>query len=80
MALVEQNLGGDVLRCAANRVSALSDHLGEAIIDQLEIAIIANHDVFGLEVTVHNVFTVQVGKHAADLSAIETIVKKLDFD
>ena len=72
MALVQQNLRCDVLRRAANSVGALSYSLSEAVVNELKITVVANHDVLGLEVTIYNILAVQVLEHAGDLGAIET--------
>ena len=72
MALVEENLWRNVLRRAANGVGALNNFLGKAVIDQLQIAISADHDVLGFEVAIHDVPTVQIFENACDLRSIES--------
>jgi hypothetical protein len=71
MALVEQDLRGDVLRSATNGVSPLSDHLRKAKVDELEEAVIPYHDVLWLEVSVTDIFIVQVLEDGDDLGSVK---------
>ena len=73
MALIEQDLRCDVLRRSANCIGALSNNLGKAVINELEIAIAANHDVLGLQVAIDNILAMQVLEDRRDLGAIEAI-------
>ena len=72
VTLVEQDFRRDVLGSSANSVGTLSDYLGETVIDKFEVAIIADHDIFGLQITVDDVATVKILEDASDLGAIET--------
>ena len=71
MTFVEQNLWCDVLRSTANGVCTLGDDLRKTVVNQFEVAIGADHDVLGLQVTVHYVLTVQVLENGSDLRAIK---------
>ena len=72
VTLVEQDFRRDVLGSSTNSVGTLSDYLGETVIDKFEVAIIADHDIFGLQITVDDVATVKILEDASDLGAIET--------
>lgn len=63
VAFVEEDFGGDVLGCATDGVGALLDLFGKSIVNKFEIAIICNHDVLWLQVTIHDVLAVQILKH-----------------
>lgn len=63
VAFVEEDFGGDVLGCATDGVGALLDFFGKSIVNKLEIAIICDHDVLWLQVTIHYVLAVQILKH-----------------
>ena len=60
VSLVEENLGRNVFWSTANGVSSLLDDLRKTVINQLEVAIVANHDILWLQVSVYDVFTVEV--------------------
>ena len=60
VSLVEENLGRNVFWGSANGVSSLLDDLGKTVINQLQVAIVANHNVLWLQVSVDDIFTVEV--------------------
>jgi len=63
VAFVEEDFGGDVLGRATDGVGALLDLFGKSIVNKFEIAIICNHDVLWLQVTIHDVLAMQILKH-----------------
>jgi hypothetical protein len=63
VTLVQKNFGCNVLGSAADSVGALLDYFSETIINQFQITVIRYHNVLRLQVTIHNVFTMQVFKH-----------------
>ena len=71
MALVEEDLGSDILWSAANRVRTLCHDFSESIIDQLQVTVIANHDILRLEVTVADIARVEILKDGANLRSVE---------
>ena len=71
MSLVEKNFGCNILGRAADSVGTLGDHFGEAIVDEFEIAIVANHDILGLEVAVTDVSRVEILENACNLGAVQ---------
>ena len=71
MTLVEQDLRCDVLRSTADSVCALGDNLCETVVDEFEVAVSSDHDVFGLQVAIDDVLAVQVLEDGGDLRAIK---------
>ena len=71
VALVEEDLGGEILRRATQRVCARLAVLGEAEIGQSEVALLVNKDILRLQITVDDVQRMQVLEHECDLSCIE---------
>ena len=68
VAFVEEDLRGEVLRGATERVCARLAVLCEAEISQFEVALIVDKDILGLQITVDDVQRVQVFEHEGDLS------------
>ena len=66
--------GRDVVRGAAEglreRLAVLED-LAEAEVDELDVAVLVEHDVLGLEVSVDDVHGMEVFEGAHDLAEIE---------
>ena len=60
VSLVEEDLGSNVFWSATNSVSSFLDNFGETVIDELEVSIVADHDVFWLQVSVDDVFAMEV--------------------
>jgi len=71
VALVQQDLGSDVLWRSANGVGALRNNFGESEVNHLQVAVCANHDVFWLQVTVHHFETLKVLKDGDYLCPVE---------
>lgn len=71
MALVEQDLRGNVFGSSANGVGALLDDLCEAEIDQFQVAVGRDHDVFGFKITIDHVFGLQVFEYSDYLRTVE---------
>mmetsp|Transcript_38597 Transcript_38597/g.90238 ORF Transcript_38597/g.90238 Transcript_38597/m.90238 type:complete len:465 (-) Transcript_38597:1410-2804(-) len=74
VALVEDDLGGEVLRGAAQGPRAVGDDLGEAEIDHLEVALLVDEQVLGLEVAVDDFEAVHVREDRHDLRRVEARV------
>ena len=55
MAFVEEDFGGEVLRSAAQRISARLAVLGKSKVCQLEVTLLIDEDVLRLQVPVDNV-------------------------
>ena len=68
---VEQNLGGEVLGRAAERVGAALAVLREAEVSQLQVAELVDEQVLGLQVAVYDVLRVQVVEHEHNLRRVE---------
>ena len=71
MTLIEKNLRCNIFWSAADSVSTLCHDLGETKINQLEVAIISDHNVLRLQITVANVLAVEVFEDRGDLRSIE---------
>ena len=71
MALVEEDLGSDVLGSAANRVRTLRHDFRKSIIYQLQVTVIANHDIFRLEVAVADIARVKILKDGTNLRSVK---------
>ena len=71
VTLVEQNLWSNILRRAANSVGPLCDYFGKPKVNHLKISITANHDVLRLQISVHNIFALQVLKYRHYLCPIK---------
>jgi hypothetical protein len=76
---VQKDLRGDVFGSTTDSVSSLLDDLSKAIIDKLEVTICADHDVFGLEISVDDVLGMQVLEYRSDLSTVESRESHNDF-
>ena len=79
MALVEEDLGSDVLWGAANRVRTLSHDLGKSIIYQLQVTVIANHDIFRLEVAVADIARVEILKDGTNLRSVKSRLLRVEI-
>ena len=71
MALVEEHLGCQVLGRPTQSVSARLAVLGEAEVGQLQVALLINQDVLGLQVAVDYVQRVQILEHKSNLCGVE---------
>lgn len=72
MALVENNLRGDVLRSTTNgEGSAFIEDLGETKISQFEVSVIGNEKVFRFEVSENDVLAMKVLEAGGDGSTVE---------
>jgi hypothetical protein len=61
MALVENNLRGDVFRSTTNgEGSAFIEDLGETKISQFEVSVIGNEKIFRFEVSENDVLAMKV--------------------
>ena len=62
VALVLDDFGSDVLRCAAERVGPLMlvDSLDEAKVGKFDVPIISHQDVLGFQVSEDHILAVQV--------------------
>lgn len=72
---VQQNFGSDVFGGSADSVSSLLDDLGKTVIDKFEVSIFADHDVFGLQISVYDVLAMEVLEHGGNLGAVKSTLK-----
>ena len=72
MPLIEQNLRSDILRGSTYSISSFSDHFGETEIDQLEVPVASNHNVFWFQIAVADLFSLQVFENRDNLSTVES--------
>ena len=73
VTLVQDNLGGDVLRGTADcEGSSLVEDLGKSEIGKLEIAVVSDKQIFGLEISVDNILRMKVFETASDSGSIES--------
>lgn len=72
MALIKKYLGSNVLWSSANGVSPLSNNLSKPKVNELEIAVSANHDVLWLQVSVYNILRLEILEYGNHLSSIES--------
>ena len=72
MPLVEQDLRCYILWSPAYGVSSLGDNFGETEINELQVAITAYHDVFGLQITVDYFFSLEILEYRNYLGSIES--------
>ena len=72
MPLVEDYFRGDVFGGAADSESpALVEDLGKAEVSELDVAIISDEQVFGLEVSEDHILAVQVLEAVGDTGGVE---------
>jgi hypothetical protein len=65
-----------VLRSAAEGVGhLLTQHLGEAEVSELDVAILVDEDVLGLQVSVDDAAAVQVAQSQGHLGSVELSLK-----
>ena len=69
--MVEYNFGGQVLGGAAQSVGSALDDLGEAEIREFQVAVHVKQQVLGLQVSVHDLFGVQIGEHHGHLRPVK---------
>ena len=63
MALIEQDLGGEVFGRAAERVGSGFTVFCKTEVSKLEITFMVDEDIFGLEIPVYDMFSMQVFEH-----------------
>jgi hypothetical protein len=78
VTLIEQNLRRYVFRSTTNGKGALRDNLGEAKINHLEVAVISDHDVFWLQISVYDILSMQVLKNTDDLCPVELCLPQIE--
>ena len=71
VTLVEEHFGGKILGRSTKRVGTSLTVLGEAEIGKLEVTLLVDENVFGLQIAVDDVQRVKVLKHERHLGAIE---------
>ena len=79
VALVQQNLRGQVLRSPTECVGPSLDHLRKAEVRELQIAIGAQQEILRLQVPVHYVQRMQILKHAHYLRTVYSGWFRLEF-
>lgn len=72
VAFVKQNLWRDVLGGSANGVGAFLNHLGKPVVYELQVAVVRNHNIFRLQVSVNDVLAVHVLEHTRNLRTIKS--------
>ena len=72
MTLIEQNLRSDILRGSTYSISSFSDHFGETKINQLQVPIAPNHNVFWFQITVADLFSLKVFENRDNLRPVES--------
>ena len=71
MALIEENLWSNILGGTTYSECAFSYNLSEAEIDHLQISVLAYHDILWLQITIHDVLSMQVFEDGDYLGTIE---------
>ena len=71
MPLVEEDLGRQVLGCPAQRVRLERDALREAEVRDLDVALLVEQKILGLEIAVDDVQPVDVLERERDLGGVE---------
>lgn len=77
VALVHEHLRSQILRSSAEGVRPPVSVFSEAEVGEPEVADVVDEQVFRLQVSVNNVFRVQVFKHEYNLSSIKPSVARL---
>lgn len=72
MALIEENLRGNVFGCSTNGVGPLSNNFGKPKVNKFEVAISADHDVLWLQIPVDNILRLEILENGNDLSSVES--------
>lgn len=75
VTLVEEHLGGKVLRSAAESVSPRFAVLSETEVSELQIAVLVNENVLGLQIAIDDLHRVQVLKHQGHLRRVEPLTR-----
>ena len=71
MALILQNFWGEILRRATKGKSSVLDHFSKTKISQLNVAIRRNEQVFRFEVSVDDIFAMEVLEDEDELGGVE---------
>ncbi len=77
MTLVQENFRSDVLWGAANCESAFGNDFCESEVNHFQISILAYHDVLWFQVTIDDIFSVQVFEDGDYLSTVEYCLFKV---
>jgi hypothetical protein len=72
MALVQQNLGCQVLGSATESVGPGFNYLGETEIGKFEVTVLRDKQILRFEIPENNVLVVQVFKYKNNLRSIES--------
>lgn len=75
VSLVQQDLRREVLRGSAEGVCPAFDDLGEPEIGEFQVAVGADEQVLGLEVSVDDILRVQVLEHGRHLRRVEARIR-----
>jgi hypothetical protein len=78
MALIEQNLWSNILRGPTDRVGSFLHDLGKPKVNEFEKPIICNHDVFRLEISITDVFIMEILEYRSNLSSIKPIFRRIN--
>lgn len=77
VTFVEQDFRGNVLRSTTDCVGTFSHDLGKTEVNHFQVAVPSDHNVLGLQVSVANVFGVQVLENQDHLRSIEPVKSQL---
>jgi hypothetical protein len=72
MALIQQNLGGNVLGSPTERIGPGFDDLGESEISEFQVAVRSDQQILGFQITVDYVQVVHVLEHGGHGGREET--------
>lgn len=78
VTLIQQNLRRYVFRSTANGKGSLRDNLREAEINHLEVAIVSNHNILWLQISVNDILSMQVLKNTDDLCPVELSLPQIE--
>lgn len=76
MSLVVDNLWCKVFWSTTDSESSILNSFRESKVSEFKVSVCANEDVFRLEISVDNVFRVQVFKYEDDMSCIKAEYRK----
>lgn len=74
MSLVKKNLWSNILWSSTDSVGPFSHNLSKSKVNEFEEAVISNHDVFRLEISVDYIFIMEVFKYSDYLGPIKSTI------
>jgi len=79
VTLIEQDLRCDVLWCSTDRVRSLFDDLSKTKVDEFEVTVLVDHDIFRFQITVYNILGVEVLKNSGNLGTVELCLLSIEI-